>query len=163
MTIRAKLREELTRRFIPAVNGRGYVGPSVIAGNALFYEFRRPCPIGSQTLTLQLDKYQRPRFKLNLHVEPANGFDTVIASGGTVVHGFVTPNRGALTSHWFRADRPWWQRLVGIRSSREAEAVTAAIGVLDEVEQWWQHPVDSQNIRTIPIAYRKKDVAVTSH
>lgn len=159
MTIREKLREELSRRFIPAVNNRGYTGPAVLAGNALFNEFRRPCPTGSQILTLQFDKYQRPRFILNLQVDPPNGIGALMAGSGTLVRARVSPNRGIHTSHWFRADRPWWQRFLGIRSSRETEAVTAAVGVLEEIEQWWRHPVDSQNIRTIPITYRNKSVA----
>ncbi len=153
-TIRKTLREELTARFVPALRQRGFNGPDRISGNGLLHEFRRSRGGVVHVLSLQFDKYQRPRFILNVHVEPPEGLEPVMARGGTVVSGRAAPGRGGGAGSWFRADRPWWQRLVGISSTREQEAVSAAIAMLEEIEHWWDVQAPSEHIRTWPTTYR---------
>lgn len=154
VTIRKKLHEELTRRFLPALRARGFVGPDRINGNALIHEFRRSASSGFHILSIQLDKWQRPRFVLNLHVEPPEGLEAVIARGGTIVQARAKPRSGGFTRNWFCADRPWWQRLFGITSSREHEAVSEALAMLDELEAWWQTQAFSKNVSNLSVTFR---------
>jgi hypothetical protein len=152
-TARSKLREELTARFVPLLRQRGFAGPDRIAGNALFHDFRRTTAAGTQVLSIQFEKYQRPRCILNLWVEPLEGVDAVISRGGTVIQGRVQPRWGASTRKWFRADHPWWQRMLGRKSTREREAVSEAIALLDEIDRWWQAKQPSPHISTIELRY----------
>lgn len=122
---------------MPALQARGFTGPQRIAGNAMWHEFRRPHPGGEQRLDLRLDKYARPRFTLDLHIVPPVG-------ASSVTTGNVQPRRAA----WFRADRPWWQRLVGIRSTLEEAAVSQALALLDEVDAWFDAPRSSPHVFT---------------
>jgi len=140
-TARNKLREELSARFVPLLRQRGFAGPDRIAGNALFHDFRRSTAAGTQVLSIQFEKYQRPRCILNLWVEPQEGVDAVINRGGAVIQGRVQPRRGASIRKWFRADHPWWQRMLGRKSTREREAVSEAIALLDEIDRFWQQPL----------------------
>ena len=63
-TARQRLRQELTSRFVPLLRRRGFEGPERIAGNATSHEFRRTTAAGTEVLTIQFEKYQRPRFSL---------------------------------------------------------------------------------------------------
>lgn len=126
-TPRARLRDELSTRLVPALRARGFTGPTRITGNATWYEFSRAGPHGQQRIDLRLDKYARPRFTLDLHSVPPAGATWEMV-------GNLQPQRAA----WFRADRPWWQRLVGIRSTLEEETVSQAIALLDEVDAWFE-------------------------
>lgn len=159
MTTRKKLRDQLTKHFIPELRQRGFSGPTSIGGNGLMHIFSRPSGDGTQVLSLQFDKWQTPRFVLNLHIEPPGGMESLIGSGLTFIQGRVSPSRGVSTGAWFRADRPWWQRLVGISSTREQQAVSAAIATLDEIEQWWQSQAQSRNIRNLATTYRKTNAS----
>lgn len=136
-TPRARLREELSKRLVPALLERGFTGPGRIAGNATWHEFDRAGPNGRQRIHLRLDGYGRPRFTLDLDVVPPDGADSVML-------GNLQPRRAV----WFRADRPWWQRLIGIRSTLEEEAVSEALALLDEVEHWFGTQRSSQHIFT---------------
>lgn len=156
MTTRKILREQLTQQFIPALQLRGFVGLNAISGNQIVHEFRRSTATGTHVLSIQFDKRQRPRFVINLYVEPPDGLDPLIRSGGTLLQGRVCPGRGIGTGAWFRADRPWWQRFFGITSTREHEAVSDAVAMLDEIEQWWQASQPSRHIGVLPIKYRKQ-------
>ena len=155
MTTRKKLRDQLTKHFIPALRQRGFTGPDTISGNSLLHTFCRRSGDSAHVLSVQFDKWQTPRFVLNLHIEPPGGMDALIGSGHTFIQGRVSPRRGVSTGAWFRADRPWWQRLIGISSTREHEAVSAAISTLDEVDQWWQSQSESRSIRNLSTTYRK--------
>jgi hypothetical protein len=141
-TPRAKLRDELSRRLVPALRERGFTGPERIAGNASWHEFSRAGPHGRQRIDLRLDKYARPRFTLDLHIVPPVG-------AAWVKLGNLQPRRAA----WFRADRPWWQRLVGIRSTLEQEAVSQALALLDEVEAWFEAQRSSEHVLTYQVPW----------
>ena len=163
MTTRSKLREELTRRFVPLLRERGFNGPERIAGNALFHDFRRVTNSGTHMLSIMFDKYQRPRCVFDVWVEPPEGRDALTHRGGTLLQGRVQPRRGTSTASWFRADRPWWQRLFGVTSTREREAVSEAIATLDEIDRWWHAQQSSPHISTYPIEYRSRQLRRQYH
>ncbi len=147
-TARAKLRTEIEGRFLPLLLERGFAGPTKLNGNRVLNEFTRPAASGTHELSIQFDKYQRPRAVINLAVIPLGGFEHLERIGGTLIQGRVTWRpRGVMTSSWFRADRPLWQRLLGRRSTTEVEAVTAMISCLPEIDRWWDTQQESQHIR----------------
>jgi len=72
-TLRAKLREAISRDLVPELKQRGFTGPDKIAGNKIDHEYVRKSPKQLEVLSIQFDKYQRPRFILNTHIDPAEG------------------------------------------------------------------------------------------
>lgn len=147
-TARARLRIEIERRLIPLIQERGFVGPSKLNGNRVLHEFTRPSASGTHELSIQFDKYQRPRAVINLVVVPPGGFERLEQIGGTLIQGRVTwKPHGVMTGSWFRADRPLWQRLFGTRSTTEAEAVAAMISCFPEIDRWWDAPQESKHIK----------------
>jgi len=151
---RARLRAALSERLVPALLSRGFEGPQTITGNALLHEYRRRTTHGWHVLSVQLEKRGLPRFLLLFHTELLEGLERVIAHGGTVITGRLTPNPGTGSSSWFRADRPWWQRLIlRRRDTLETETVERCIAMLKEVDAWWSNPVASDHIRVWPVNY----------
>jgi len=148
-TARSILRAELKSNLLPALRTIGFTGPNAISGNALLHDFKRPGSDGTHVLTVQLEKYGRPRFTLNLSIEPPEGFEILIHRGGAVRRGRVQPRRGATTRAWFRADPPLWKRLLGQGGSSPAQAVAACVALLPEVEAWWQTQVASPHITVV--------------
>ena len=144
MTARAKLRSELTRRLLPALQRAGFDGPAAIAGNALLHDFKRKSGDVTHVLTVQLEKRGLPRFILNLAIEPY---------GATVLQGRVQPKRGATTRAWFRADPPLLKRLIGRGATREVQAVDSCLALLPEVERWWNTQAASEHITVLPIRF----------
>jgi hypothetical protein len=154
--VRAALREELSGRLVPELRRLGFDGPPRIAGNALLHEFRRPAdPRGTDVLVLQMEKHGRPRFLLLVHVEPAEGMEAVMARGGTVIAGAITPRRGTSSRHWFRADPGLWRRWTGSPRTLEREAVDACMALLPEIEAWWSTQQPTQHIVTWPVTYAR--------
>jgi hypothetical protein len=75
--------------------------------------------------------------------------------GGILIQGRVTWRpRGVMTGSWFRADRPLWQRLLGRRSTTEAEAVAAMISYFPEIDHWWDAQQESRHIRVWSHTYK---------
>ena len=147
-TARARLRVEIEKRFLPLLQDRGFAGPTKLNGNRILHEFTRPAASGTHELSIQFDKYQRPRAVINLAIVPLGGFERLEQVGGTLIQGRATwRSRGVMTGSWFRADRPLWQRLLGRRSTTEAEAVAAMISCLPEIDHWWDAQQESQHIR----------------
>ena len=136
-TIRSALRHELTERLLPVLRNAGFRGPSKLSGNALVYEFRRAGTRGCDVLAVQFEKHGLPRFVLNVHVEPPESIQSVIARGGTIITGSVKPTRGMFSRSWFRADPTFWQRLRSPSRTLEKEAVAACAALLPEIEAWW--------------------------
>jgi len=149
-TPRSALRAELTKQLVPALRALGFSGPQTISGNVLEHEYKRSGSAGTQILTLQLDKYQRPRFVLNLRVEPAEGFRHIDNNGGTVLSGRLKPSAGTSTRHWFRSDASLLRRLLGMRTPTAAEVVAQSVALLPEVEVWWHTQSASKHISVIP-------------
>jgi len=158
LTVRARLRQEISDRLIPELRRRGFDGPSTISGNALLHEFKRQQGGVIQVLSVQFEKHGLPRFVINVHIEPPEGYDHVYAHGGTIPSGRVTPRPGPFTRSWFRADQSVLNRLLGA-SSREVDAVSEAIAVMNEIEGWWSEPRSTEHIRDESFRSRGKQGA----
>ena len=148
-TPRSLLRDELTKQLVPALRALGFTGPAAIGGSRLLHEFRRPGSTGTQTITLQLEKYGRPRFVLMLCVEPPEGFDHLVASGGTIAQGRLQPRAGATTGCWFRTDAGLVQRMLGRSGPAPAEVVAQCVALLPEVEAWWRDQAPSPHVTVL--------------
>lgn len=155
MTARGKLRDAIERRLIPALKARGFTGADRINGNRVSHEYRRPRGAYVEFVSIQFEKRQRPRFVLNLWIEPPEGREAIIARGGVSIQGRIIPNRGVLTWSWFRADRPLWQRLLGRTSTLENRAIEQALSFLDAIEDWFREPRDTAAVRTSRIDWGK--------
>lgn len=155
ITVRSKLRQELTRRFLPALRSRKFVGPESIVGSALLHEFRRTDGPAVHVLCIQMEKYQRPRFILDLSIESVEGSEAMMPKDGTVAHARVQPRPGSFsTGNWFRADPPWWHVLIGKNESLEAEAVSQALAMFEEIETWWWTQTSSAHVASHPVVFR---------
>lgn len=154
MTLRSKLRDAVTRRLIPELRRRGFGGPERISGNAILHYYSRERSGRTERLSVQFEKRQKPRFILNAWVEPPDGIEGVIKREETLVQGRIAPGGGVGTGSWFRADRPWWQRLVGIRASLEEKAVDQALERLDAIDDWFSNPRETDVVRVLSIRYR---------
>jgi hypothetical protein len=129
------LRQALTRELVPVLLDAGFAGPATIGGNTLLHEYRRTTGRVVQVLSIQLEKNQLPRFLLIFHIEPEKGIDHVIARGGTIVGGCLKAKPGPWLGSWFRADPPWWRRVILRQTdTREREAVGLCLRYLPEVE-----------------------------
>jgi len=155
MTARAKLRNSISARLIPALKARGFSGPDKISGNIISQEFTRPKGSDTEIVDIQFEKRQKPRFVINLRIEPPGGSEEIIARGSLSIQGRITPNRGVCTRSWFRADRPFWQRLLGMQSTLEDQAVTQALAFLDAIDDWFREPRDTPAVRTITFDWGK--------
>lgn len=149
MTTRSRLRDEIGSRLIPALFARGFTGPDTICGNKILHEYCRESGENREIVGIQFEKRRKPRFVLNLWIEPPGGDSAIIKSGGVAIQGRITPKRGASTGSWFRADRPLWQRAVGIRSSVEKRAVDQALTFLDAIDDWFREPRETKAVRAI--------------
>ena len=154
MTLRAKFREAISLRLVPELKRRGFVGPEKIKGNAVLHDFVRHSGTQTESLSIQFDKRQRPRFILNVHVEPAEGWDEFLKKGGSILYGRISPGGGIGTGAWFRADQPWWRRLFGHSASREEAAVDQAILCLDAIDDWFSNPRPTEVVSTFSQPYR---------
>ena len=65
-TTRAKLRELLTKHYVPLLFGAGFSGPNKISGNKLSHDFTRKAGEETYHLSIMFEKWQRPRFVVDL-------------------------------------------------------------------------------------------------
>jgi hypothetical protein len=86
-TIRKKLRDELSKRLVPALHALGFDGPDRITGNALLHSYRRAAADGVQCLHIHFDKWQRPRSALEFWTEPPGGIASLMQRGGEFIQG----------------------------------------------------------------------------
>jgi hypothetical protein len=105
-------------------------------------------------LSIQFEKRRKPRFVLNLSVEPPGGAEAIIANGRISTQGRVKPRLGGGTASWFRADPSLWQKVFGLPLTREKEAVDQALSFLDTIENWFRDSRASPAIRTITFDWR---------
>ena len=152
MTLRTKLREELSARLIPELQRRGFIGPARIMGNQLLHSFKRRRGAMHEVLEIQFEKSGLPRFVVNLSLEPVEGAAHIVESGGTIVAARATPRPGKFTRNWFRADPSLFARLTGARS-RESAAVSEVLAMLDEFESWWSQPKPTNRIVDLTVSY----------
>ncbi len=151
MSPRAKLRAALSQRLLPELARRGFVGPERLTGAGLVHEFRRARSGRLQLIRLQFHRWGRPRFVLNLQVEEFDPAGTTLQSRLPAAQARATQRPGAFTRSWFRADRPWWQRLLGNTSTLEDKAVTAALAQLGSIEDWFQNPRPMAPLRNVQV------------
>ena len=137
-TYRAKLRDEISSKLIPLLKKSGFDGPEKISGNQLQHSYKRKVGKEIQLIIVQLEKYQKPRFVLNLEIYS----DEDKLKGAAIVK--AKPGSGL--NCWFRADPSFWQKLLGSGKSREQEAVQKCIGLLPHVESWWKNQKETKNI-----------------
>lgn len=147
MTLRAKLREALTKRFVPELKRRGFTGPDRIGENSLCHDFVRNRGDKIERLCVQFEKRQKPRFILNVWAEMPHGAGD--PKEVPLLHGRISPGRGFDTGSWFRADVPWWRQLLGRSSSCEEAAVDQVIARLDAIDEWFQNPRDTEVVRLL--------------
>jgi hypothetical protein len=159
-TARARLRAAISEKVVPVLLSKGYQGPSELKGNALVHEYRRSTPQGTHVLEIQFEKYQRPRFAINLYVEPPGGMESLTRNGGTITTGRLKARPGATTRSWFRADRSWWEQMILRHSDTvENEAVELCLSLLPEVEAWWSSQRASPHITSWPVKYVAQQTA----
>jgi hypothetical protein len=159
-TARARLRAVVSEKLVPVLLARGYQGPSELRGNVLVHEYRQATTQGTHVLEIQFEKYQRPRFAINLFVEPPGGMESLTRNGGTIISGRLKARPGATTASWFRADRSWWERVILRRSGTlENEAVELCLSLLPEVEAWWGTQRASPHILSWPVNYVAQQAA----
>ena len=152
-TTRTALREEISKRLLPALFEAGYRGPAILKGNAILHEFRRPTADGTHVLTIQFEKHGLPRFILLFYIEPTGGMNDVISNGGSVQGGSLKSKKGAFSRSWFRADPTIWQRIFPRTRALEVAAVDSCIGLLPELESWWQSQQPTSHIDSWPTKY----------
>ena len=117
----SELRAEIKRTFVPFAVQRGFV---LDQNNApTFLEFRREAQGTSQYFDIQWEKYGLPRFVVNF---------------GTKERGRLQPRTGALTSSWFRQDRPFLQRIFSANKLYPAsQIVSELVKLFPELEEYW--------------------------
>lgn len=147
-TLRSLLREELNRRLIPELKKRGFQGTQELKGNSLLYNFSRKSTNQMELLNIQFDKNLRPRFVLNLQIDPPDGWDGYMKRGGIMVTGRIKPKKGIGTGSWFRADTPFIKRLLGARPFRQEEVVTEVLDCMHAIEDWFISPHSTGTIQT---------------
>jgi hypothetical protein len=154
-TTRAKLRELLTKRYVPLLFAAGFRGPEKISGNKLFHDFTRKVGEETHHLSIMFEKRQRPRFVIDLDIEPPGGYEPIVTNGGEVIQGRLTPvPERPFTRSWFRADPPWWKRMIFPHTpTRENEAVEECVRLWPEVEAWWAIRSDSKHIKALTVKY----------
>lgn len=157
--LQTKLRCELDLEFVPALRGLGFEGPERLTGKSRQgYNYARTTEKGVQRLTVHFDKWKRPRFVLDFWVEPPEGIDALMRRGGRLLQARVRPGRLGDSKQWFRADRPWWHRLLGLSSSREREVASLALSLLPEVVRWLDNPVErAPHMDVMPSTFRGED------
>jgi len=154
VTARSKLRQALSEELVPVLLNYGFAGPAKIGGNSLLHDYRRTTERGVHVLSIQLEKNRLPRFIINLHIEPMEGMERIMAEGGTVIAGCLKAKPGPWLRNWFRADRSWWERVILRKTDTvEREAVRLCLACLPEVEAWWDTQAPSQHIMSWPVKY----------
>jgi len=146
-SVRAELRRELSKQLLPELERRGFIGPERIGGHATCHEFVRLREGAKDQLTIQLEKYGRPRFIVILSIEPPDGFDRLIQAGGVAVAGIVRPRPGSTTRTWFRADPGVWARIMCGAMPTPKRAVAQCVDLLPEIDNWWHSREPSSHIR----------------
>ena len=148
------MRAALSERLVPVLLAKGFGGPAQLKGNNLLHEYRRVTPQGTHVLTVQFEKYQRPRFLLGFYIEPPGGMENLVRNGGTVMAAQLRARPGATTHAWFRADRSWWERVILHRNDTlENEAVQLCLSLLPEVEAWLSTHNTTLHISSCPVTY----------
>jgi hypothetical protein len=139
-----ELRREIKRVFIPAVVAKGFVLDQKNAPT--FLEFRRRTSNVVHVFHIHWDKYGKPRFTVCFGTCPSEG---LVIRGKTFLpeevpptwlseFGRLQPRKGALTTNWFRQDKPLLKRLLSSETLYSASRVIDQLMELfPEIESYW--------------------------
>ena len=151
-----ELCDELNNTLAPALRSAGYTGPNAdFSRHAVRYEFKRTGASGTETIAVLFNRDRTPQFAVQLYVEPLTGLDRLVASGGDLVVGTLSPQR----SRWPSAPRAFGQqpslfsRLLGQPRPSAAEAVQSALALLPEIESWWRVRRTTKYITSTTVRY----------
>jgi hypothetical protein len=155
-TLRAQLRDELSRRLVPRILEAGFDGPSAISGNAILHVYRRVRGSNHEAILVQLERSGLPRFILNIETAP-HAPDQLPELGGTIRGARIKPRPGAFTRSWFRGDPTVVQRV--LRSKDRNSPVTAVdecLRMWPQIEAWWDNPSGSTSMDSTVLTYPGK-------
>jgi hypothetical protein len=107
-------------------------------------------------VSILFDKYRRPNFSVQVYFEPAQGIDSLVSFGGTLLIGTVAPTYRPWPFAWsnFRAERPMWLRLFFGKATIEAQIVRRFIDLLPEIESWWSIQNSTRHILVGRVIYQ---------
>jgi len=147
--------DQLSRKLVPALASAGYSGPRQFHRRETRYDFKRQSNNGRHVFSVLFDKYRNAYFSVQLYLEPPEGIDFLVTSGGQLIVGDVAPSyrMWPLSVSTFLAERPKWQCLFGKTASAE-EAVERCIELMPEIEGWWRGQRSSRHILTGRIVFR---------
>jgi hypothetical protein len=151
------LRREIKSRFIRQVEQQGFKLDESQAPT--FWVLRRAVGSSAQMLSIQWDKYGRPRFRLDFGSCPIEG---LTLAGQHIdwlnMHphwlpevATLRPGSGFLSGTWFRQDRRLVLKLLGASSLRTpGEVVDELLAAYPEVELYWVKGITGNLIRRWP-------------
>lgn len=137
------LRREIKRAFIPAIVAKGFLPTRK---TSQLWEFRRNTSNGVQIFDIQWEKYGHPRFTVTFGICPPEG---LVIRGKKFLPeevlvtwlsewGRLQPRKGALSSNWFRQDKPLLKRLFSSeRLYPPSQTVSQLIELFPEIESYW--------------------------
>lgn len=144
MTATAALRDEIRKTFFPFAAEKGFTRDK---GSSLFFTFRKVNDSGGYVFDIQFEKYQKPRFVVNLGSCGADGVTlgarhiaaSDIQPSDTPNYARLKPGAGGGTDSWFRQDRGFLQSLLTLkRLDDPAAPVAQLIKLFTEVEEYFQ-------------------------
>lgn len=152
---RAYLREELSKRFIPYLHSIGFE----LAKEAAAIEPRSSHPFGSfvrrreavtEIIDVQFDKYLRPRFTVNLRVDPSEHIDKERLGLTRTKCEFVAIyrlNPRPTSAGWFTL-----RTFLGLRSPEVSakKVVDRLMSLTPEIEGWLKDGTLGQHLTMIP-------------
>ena len=137
---RAFLRQELSQRFIPHLQSKGFaVAKDAAKGNGRssfpFGTFIREHGADADVIKIQFDKYSRPKFILNFSLR----------SGNDLVESFRLHPRPK-SSAWFTM-----RTFFGLRSAETCarQVVDQLMNLFPEVESWFKDRVVGKHLRRL--------------
>lgn len=139
---------DLNATLTPALEAAGYAAPGVpFDRHSVRYEFRREVAAGWQTIAILFDRRRSASFGVQLYLEPPEGMAALVARGGELVLGTLSPGRIL----WPFPVRTFGQqsllsRLRGKATMPPGAAVAVFLALLPEVEVWWGRPAGSRHI-----------------
>jgi len=144
------MREQISERLVPLLLARGFDGPSKVSGNALSHTYTRILGHEKHQLDIRLEKHGLARFKLAMYAFPHPIPDIMRGKVVDVPTGTLTPRRGVFSFRWFRADPTIVEKLLRRDVSTKAQqAVAMCIGMLSEVDEWFERKTESANVQSL--------------
>ena len=146
-TTRTILREALSEKLVPELKAQGFIGPEKIQGNGLFHEYKRKSDEETQHLAIQMEKRAKPRFVINISIEPKQGYDHMYKNGGTFLAARVQQSGGGSTLSWFRADYTIWEKIKRASHNKAILAIDSCLAILPEIDEWWSTQKSTTHVK----------------